>query len=128
MRAKYLLNTNALLRWLADDERLGEAARTAIRALRSDVLLSVVSLWEVIVKVRVGRLRVDLDVLLDVGNHDFPALGLREEHLQTLANLPVHHRDPFDHLLIAQAIAEDATFVTADRLAAAYPVRCLARA
>ena len=124
---RLLLDTHALLWWLADDDRLGPQARALIEDPANDVLVSVASLWEAVVKARVGKREADIGAILDaVGREGFALLGIGTGHLLALAGLPAHHRDPFDHLLIAQAIAEDAAFVSADGNASAYPVRVLA--
>ncbi len=123
---RLLLDTHALLWWLADDDRLGPRARGLIGDTANDVSVSVASLWEMLVKLRVGKLETDVgEVAAAVQQGGFALLGIDVAHLQTLAALPAHHRDPFDHLLIAQAIAEDATFVSDDRHVPAYPVRSI---
>ena len=121
---KFLLDTHALLWWLADDGRLGRRARDVIEDPGNDVLVSIVSLWEIAVKTRIGKLRADIgDIEEAPRQQGFPLLGIGIAHLLILVGLPVHHRDPFDHLLIAQAIAEDAAFISGDRHAFQYPVR-----
>ena len=121
---RLLLDTHALLWWLADDDRLGPQARELIEDPGNDVLVSVVSLWEIVVKLRVGKLEADIKELVEaVGREGFACLDISTAHLLTLAELPMHHRDPFDHLLIAQAIAEDMVFLSEDRNTARYQVR-----
>ncbi len=121
---KFLLDTHALLWWLADDSQLGRQARELVEDPGNDVLISMVSLWEIAVKTRIGRLEADIKEIMDaVQQEGFNLLDIGVAHLLTLAGLPVHHRDPFDHLLIAQAISEDATFISQDRNIARYPVR-----
>ena len=121
---RLLLDTHALLWWLADDDRLGLQARELIEDPGNDVLVSVVSLWEAVVKAGVGKLKADVSEIADgVRREGFALLNIGRMHLLTLAGLPLHHRDPFDHLLIAQAIAEDATFISDDHNAPNYPVR-----
>ncbi|MEA3041985.1 MAG: hypothetical protein QOC65_1474 [Sphingomonadales bacterium] len=84
-------------------------------------------LWEIGIKNRTGKLNVPIaGVIADAEEKRFTRLGIEDGHLRALAALPSHHRDPFDHLLIAQAIAEDASFVTRDRMAARYPVDVIA--
>jgi PIN domain nuclease of toxin-antitoxin system len=113
---RLLLDTHALLWWLADDQHLGSKARKLIEDPANDIFVSVASLWEITVKVRVGKLEADTEEISGAAIRDgFDLLGIEIPHLQTLAGLPLHHRDPFDHLLIAQAITEDATFVSQDR-------------
>lgn len=121
---RLLLDTHALLWWLADDPQLGQQARALIANPGNDVLVSKVSLWEIVVKLRVGKLSADLAGITDaVQRGGFTLLDIAIPHLRALAGLPMHHRDPFDHLLIAQAVTEDALLVTEDRHAALYPVR-----
>lgn len=119
-----LLDTNALLRWLSDSPRLGREARALISDPDHQVFVSVVSLWEIAIKVRIGKLQADVDAIdsaLDTSN--FQRLGIAPAHLTALVSLPSHHRDPFDHLLMAQAISERAVFLTSDDQAALYPVQ-----
>ena len=124
---KFLLDTHALLWWLADDARLGTNARALIADPGNDVLVSMVSPWEVVIKVRGGKLKADIkNTLALIERNRFALLPISPEHLLVLALLPVHHRDPFDHLLIAQAVAEDAAFMSADRRASQYPVQMIA--
>ena len=119
---KLLLDTHALLWWLADDPRLGADAKDMIADPANDVLVSVASFWAIVVKVRVGKLRAEIGAILKVCARDgFASLDITPSHLRTLANLPIHHRDPFDHLLIAQSIAEDASLLAQDARAANYP-------
>lgn len=123
---KLLLDTHALLWWLTDDGQLRGQARDLVEDPGNDVLISMVSLWEIAVKTRVGKLEADIRQILDAVQHEgFTLLDIGMAHLVTLAELPMHHRDPFDHLLIAQAITEDATFISEDRNAVRYPVRML---
>lgn len=124
---KLLLDTHALLWWLADDDRLGPEARELIADPGNDVLVSIASLWEIIVKRRVGKLEADITEILDaIERQGFTRLGIDAAHLLALEGLPMLHRDPFDHLLIAQAIAEEASFLSEDRHAHRYPVRVVA--
>jgi PIN domain nuclease of toxin-antitoxin system len=88
--------------------------------------VSVVSLWQTVIKQRVGKLNADMALLLEViKRNGFRNLAITRTHLLTLADLPLHHRDPFDHLLIAQAISERATFLSDDHHVARYAVRAL---
>jgi PIN domain nuclease of toxin-antitoxin system len=125
---KLLLDTHALLWWLGDEARLGQHARSRISDPGNTVLISVASLWEIVVKVRVGKLQADIAEIEEaIARDDFLRLDIRPSHLAVLSGLPKHpdHRDPFDHLLIAQAISEDATFVSEDPHAARYAVHVL---
>ncbi|MFC6789798.1 type II toxin-antitoxin system VapC family toxin [Methylobacterium komagatae] len=125
---RLLLDTHALLWWLNDDAALGPGGRDLIADPANDVLVSTVSLWEIVVKTRIGKLQADIRAIAAaVAEGGFARLDLAVDHLLALDRLPVDsaHRDPFDHLLVAQAIAEDAAFMTADRRMVHYPVRLL---
>ena len=124
---KLLLDTHVLLWWLADEPRLGRQARDLIGDPGNDILVSMVSLWEIAVKTRVGKLTADaVEIAEVIQRGGYVRLDIKPAHLAALSSLPMHHRDPFDHLLIAQAIAEDAAFVSDDRNAHRYPVRLIA--
>ncbi|MFT8542475.1 type II toxin-antitoxin system VapC family toxin, partial [Acetobacter sp.] len=89
---------------------MGESAREIIADPAHDILVSIVSLWEIAVKIRIGKLDADMnDILATIPEEGFSLLPIQPEHLQILMSLPLHHRDPFDHLLMAQAQAEHAT-------------------
>ncbi|WP_158809703.1 type II toxin-antitoxin system VapC family toxin [Beijerinckia sp. L45] len=123
---KLLLDTHALLWWLSDDTRLGRTARNDIADASNDILVSVVSLWEIVVKVRIGKLEADIAAVERAIRHDaFERLAIAPAHLAMLATLPMHHRDPFDHLLIAQAIGEAAVLLSDDLHMALYPVETM---
>ncbi len=121
---RLLLDTHALLWWLSDDRRLGQRARTLIGDAGNDILVSIASLWEIVVKLRVGKLEAEIDAIERAIVRDgFERLPIAPAHLSALAKLPTHHRDPFDHLLIAQAIIEDAVFLSEDQNVPLYPVQ-----
>lgn len=123
---KCLLDTHALLWWLTDDLQLGQSAKDLIADPANDIIVSIVSLWEVQVKVRVGKLDADLQKLLDeIAAQAFELLPIEPKHLLHLKALPMHHKDPFDHLLISQAISEGLTFISNDRHAPSYPVQVM---
>lgn len=88
------------------------------------MLVSAVSLWEITLKVRIGKLTADAGAVLAAVDADFTLLPITGAHLLALGRLPLFpgHKDPFDHLLIAQAMAEGVAFVSADGHVADYPV------
>jgi PIN domain nuclease of toxin-antitoxin system len=123
---RFLLDTHTLLCWLSNDDQLGQPTRDLIADPAHDVLVSVVSLWEIQVKVRIGKLEADLeDILHEIEAQAFDLLPISSAHLLRLGALPAHHKDPFDHLLIAQAIADDLTFVSGDAHTPRYPVKSI---
>lgn len=120
---RLLLDTHALLWWLNDDEKLGDHARGLIGDPENDVLVSAVSLWEITVKLRIGKLDADIEEILAIlPSQGFDRLDITDAHLIALRALPLHHRDPFDHLLMAQAMAEGAHFVSQDQNVALYGI------
>jgi PIN domain nuclease of toxin-antitoxin system len=125
-----LLHTHVQLWLLADHDRLTEAARERIADRDTDVFVSIVSLWEIVVKRRVGKLDADVAAITAQlhPNSKLRCLGITPKHLVTLDGLLAaeNYRDPFDHLLIAQAIAEGMTFMTRDGRARHFPVTVLA--
>lgn len=125
---KLLLDTHVLLWFASGDAQLGSRARASIADPNNEVLVSVVSLWEAAIKVRIGKLEVDLQNLIaNSVRAGFRMLDLTPVHVARLMWLPTteEHRDPFDHLLLAQAAAEEATFVTNDGHAKRYGVPIL---
>ncbi|MBC8094052.1 MAG: type II toxin-antitoxin system VapC family toxin [Pseudonocardia sp.] len=117
MRA--LLDTNALLWLLGGDERLGERARSHIESAES-LVVSVASLWEVAIKVSIGKLAPIPELHASIRDLGFERLGVEDPHLTTLQTLPLHHRDPFDRLLIAQTLTDGLTVLTADEVFGTY--------
>lgn len=109
---------------LLEPERLNEDARAAIAAINNVVLISVVSAWEMAIKHSIGKLPLPDTVaqLVDLTLTDFDVelLSIELQHVLTGSALPLHHKDPFDRLLIAQAEVESATLVTADAVVRRY--------
>lgn len=111
---KVLLDTSVLLWWLGGHRRLRVQSREAIGSSDA-VFVSAVSAWEMVIKARLGKLRVPPDVPAAIDHHGFIRLAVGFPHVEALEGLAHHHRDPFDRMLIAQAMAEGLVLVTADR-------------
>jgi PIN domain nuclease of toxin-antitoxin system len=114
---KLLLDTHALLWWLLDDPELPASARRSI-GRADEVRVSAASIWEVAIKQRLGKLP-ELALAVSelpglVRDCGFVPLPVDERHAAAVASLPLHHRDPFDHLLIAQAQIERLAIVSRD--------------
>jgi PIN domain nuclease of toxin-antitoxin system len=118
---KLLLDTHVVLWWQRDDRRLNRAAREAI-ATADLVWVSAVSGWEAAIKSAMGRLRIDDPFRVLIIADDFTELPLTLAHAEALGKLPLHHTDPFDRVLVAQAAVERATLVSHDRALAPYGV------
>jgi PIN domain nuclease of toxin-antitoxin system len=123
---RLLLDTHVWLWWQIDHPRLGTAARGAIAAA-SEVRLSVASVWEMSIKSAIGKLSLpkDADILRELELDGFVPLPIELEHAVRVADLPALHRDPFDRMLVAQAILEGLTLVTADPHLGKYGVALL---
>lgn len=117
---RVLLDTHAVLWYLEGDRRLTASAQAVIDTMDNDCLVSVASLWEMAVKVRIGKLTSRLgvpptDVILDfLARTGIALLPIAPEHALRVASLPHGHGDPFDLLLVAQALVEGMPVVGAD--------------
>jgi PIN domain nuclease of toxin-antitoxin system len=110
---RLLLDTHAAIWWLARDARLGDAARDAIARAGAEAGVSVASVWEASIKRAAGRLRGP-DLVGAVTAAGFPFLRIDEHHAKLAGELPLVHRDPFDRMLVAQAMIEQLVIVTGD--------------
>jgi PIN domain nuclease of toxin-antitoxin system len=118
---KLLLDTNALLWTRAGSARLTEVQRSAM-AHADSLLVSVVSAWEIASLLRLRRIELEESISKTIQGPGWDVLGIRLDHVERLAELPMLHRDPFDRMLIAQALVEQCDVVTADRRFAQYGV------
>ena len=120
---RLLLDTHLLLWALAEPERLDHATRAALEDPENEVLFSAASIWEIAIKARLGRTDFAVEpteilrAALDTG---FTELPIRARTTTLVAELPFHHRDPFDRLLVAQAMSEPVRLYTADPLLPPY--------
>lgn len=118
---KLLLDTHAVLWWLADRE-LNDEARELIAAPENLVFVSAASVWEMAIKRSLGKLRTGDDLSAAIDDAGFEPLPITFEHAETAGALPAHHNDPFDRMLIAQAQLLGGAIVTRDAAFEAYPV------
>jgi PIN domain nuclease of toxin-antitoxin system len=126
---KLLLDTHSLIWWATDRKRLSESALAACEDASNMLLLSVVSVWEMQIKAQIGKLalQIPLATLIDreLRQNGLTLLPVELDHVLALEELPLHHKDPFDRLLIAQAQVEHATIVSVDGMFARYEVPLL---
>lgn len=126
---RLLLDTHAFLWFITADSRLSAVAEQAIRRSGDTPLLSIASVWEMAIKIRLQRLPIPepLDVFIprQLRTNRIGLLPIELTHVFEIATLPLHHRDPFDRILLAQAIRESIPIVSADGAFDAYPVRRL---
>jgi PIN domain nuclease of toxin-antitoxin system len=125
---RYLIDTHILIWYLDGNKRLPDKIKQIINDEDNTVIVSVVSLWEFSIKLKLGKLDVDL-TLQEIQTHllktNYTLINISFDHLKELLVMPHHHGDPFDHLLIAQAISEDLTIISADKHFAAYPAKVI---
>jgi len=126
---RLLLDTHVFLWFITGDSRLPEPFKEAILDTENEVLLSVASFWEIVVKNQLGKLPLPESpgtyIPKERELHQISSLPIQESDLVQLASLPLIHRDPFDRILICQAIANDTTIATVDPIIKSYDVVCL---
>jgi len=110
---KLLLDTNTFVRWLTDTP-LPRGVERILAKQQTEILVSIVTCWEVVMKPKLGRSTAEVEA--GIADLDAVLLPIKFTHLDALSRMPVfaHHRDPFDRMLIAQAIAEDVSIVSSD--------------
>lgn len=117
---RILLDTHIYLWWLQDHPNLSQAARAQILAA-SEIYISSASIWEASIKAGIGKLEVDINQLVaEIANSGFQELPISAKHAAMVAQLPDIHRDPFDRILVAQALCEPLRLLTTDRILADY--------
>ncbi|MCC8166335.1 MAG: type II toxin-antitoxin system VapC family toxin [Planctomycetes bacterium] len=117
---RFLLDTNALLWTLAGSHRI-EPVREIILADDTDIFVSAVSWWEIAIKTRIGKLDVNLVELRKAARDSgMVELSLSGDHIDPLLTLPKYHNDPFDHMILAQAMVEPLRLITGDRIMKRY--------
>jgi PIN domain nuclease of toxin-antitoxin system len=124
---RYLLDTHAFLWIVREDNRLTDEVRDIFSDSTTEILLSVVSIWEMAIKIRLGKLEIEgrLGRFIDkhaIGNN-VRLLNVSEEHVLPLEKLPLHHRDPFDRLLVCQSKEEKLPILSSDKIFDNYRIK-----
>lgn len=126
---RLLLDTHSFLWFAGGDDRLSMDARTAIADLENEAYLSTASLWEMAIKINIGKLRLPMPlgklVTEQVRDNAIDILDPEVPHYDTYVDLPLHHRDPFDRMIIAQAKADELRIVGKDEAFDQYAVTLL---
>ncbi|GAC1451152.1 MAG: type II toxin-antitoxin system VapC family toxin [Chamaesiphon sp.] len=126
---KILLDTHTFLWFIEGSLNLSEPARNLIEAPGNQRLLSIASLWEMSIKISIGKLELGMSltelVKEEVYGNAMELLEIKPGHLDELTKLPFHHKDPFDRLMICQSLVESIPIVTRDNIFASYPVPVL---
>jgi PIN domain nuclease of toxin-antitoxin system len=124
----FLLDTHTVLWMIQGDSNLSDRARAIIESSETKLYFSIASLWEIAIKVGLGKLKLDhsLPALTELLQQlDIETLPIMVADLESYLSLPLHHRDPFDRILIAQAMHHDLVIVSRDEAFAMYPVQRL---
>ncbi len=127
---KCLLDTSSLLWFVNDDRMLSSDARNRIEDPDIEIHLSLVSIWEIAIKSKLGRglnLPQPFNIFIEavLGNYEFKVLAIQLAHIKRLSDLPLHYRDPFDRLLIAQSLAENIPVISNDAAFDRYAIKRL---
>jgi PIN domain nuclease of toxin-antitoxin system len=126
---RLLLDTHAFLWFLLNDPQLSSTAKLAISDPNNDIEISPASYWEIAIKIGLGKYSLpepfDVFIERELANNHFRILHIEPRHTMVLTTLPFHHRDPFDRLLIAQAMIENVPLVSCDSIFDAYPINRL---
>jgi PIN domain nuclease of toxin-antitoxin system len=124
---RVLIDTHIFIWYIQNSERLPSSIATYINDGRNDILLSIASVWEMAIKQSTGKLNLGLPYASFIAEqmrlNSIELLSLRLDHLEVVTTMPFHHRDPFDRILIAQAMLEDIGIVSADSIFSSYPVQ-----
>ena len=114
---KYLLDTHTIIWYLEDLPKIPLKTKEIIELSDNDIYICSVSLWEIVIKMNLGKLKLSLsldELFTAIKNSDISILQIENEYMKKLSLLPDIHKDPFDRLVIATALAEDLTIITTD--------------
>ena len=122
---KYLLDTHVFLWWLENPSNLSKEALKTISNNNNIIYISSVTIWEIAIKKSIGKLKTQDNLTEMIEYHNFSVLNINIDHAMEVENLPFHHRDPFDRLLISQSKIEDFTIITRDEIFKQYEIKIL---
>jgi PIN domain nuclease of toxin-antitoxin system len=121
----YLIDTQSFIWYVEDDSKLPKKIKAKMERPGVHLLLSIASLWEITIKVSLGKLKLTNslpDTFANINKNGFELLPIETSHLLELENLEYFHRDPFDRLIIAQSISENIPVISSDDKFSKYPV------
>ncbi|NET00111.1 MAG: type II toxin-antitoxin system VapC family toxin [Sphaerospermopsis sp. SIO1G1] len=125
----FLIDTHTFIWYVTDDSRISNQVLEVINDENNQIFLSIASIWEIGIKHGLGKLNFNVPfetfITQQMSINDFILLDIKITHITVVAKLPFHHRDPFDRILIAQAIVENIPIISADRKFDAYPIQCI---
>ncbi|HLP90405.1 MAG TPA: type II toxin-antitoxin system VapC family toxin [Nostocaceae cyanobacterium] len=125
----FLIDTHTFIWYITDNSRLSSQVLDLINDENNQIFLSIASIWEMGIKHGLGKLTFtmpfEMFLTQQLSINDFSVLDIKISHIITVSQLPLYHRDPFDRMLIAQAVVENITVISADTVFDAYPVQRL---
>ena len=125
---RYILDTHTLIWYFEDNSELSFKAKSIIEDIDNEIFVSMASLWEIGIKVGLGKLIIPFDIdeiMARIRKESMNMITIDVNHVKGIQTLPHHHRDPFDRMIIAQAKAENCTVITRDAAFDAYDVPVL---
>ena len=126
---KLLLDTHTFIWWDSEPDKLSLRVLGLCQDRTNTLLLSVTSIWEMQIKLQLGKLKLNLPLAVIIDSqqktNNIEVLPIMLAHVLALESLPTHHKDPFDRLLVAQANVEDAVLISNDPIFAKYAVKCI---
>lgn len=114
---KYLIDTHTLIWYISGDKQLSKKAVSILQNEKNNIFVSKASLWEIAIKISIGKLNTSInfsDLEKFLSDNNFEILEINFKHFEHLLNLPVHHNDPFDRIIICQSIIENIPVITYD--------------
>ena len=128
MKNKFLIDTHTFIWLIEDDSKLPDSSKQLIDDLDNDVFISIASLWEMAIKVSIGKLKlagVLSQAIDELYARNIKILPIDSLHILRVQNLPFHHKDPFDRIIIAQSLVENFTLISVDDVFDRYAVKRL---
>ena len=121
-----LIDTHTFLWFVSGDKQLPEKIKNKILDINEPCYISIASLWEITIKIQIGKLKIDIsieDLFKYADRNQIEIVQITAEHLLVLASLPQHHNDPFDRLIVSQAISENMTLYSKDKGLKKYKIK-----
>lgn len=125
MNKNYLLDTHVFIWWIEGNSRIDKKVKSLIENSKGEVFISMASIWEMAIKISIGKLKLKNSIDKTINKARFEVLNISLSHALQIIKLPLIHKDPFDRMLVAQAIAENMTLITDDPKVGKYKVKLL---
>lgn len=122
---KYLIDTQVFIWWLENLEKLKDSTQSILENKQNRIFVSAITGVEISIKQKLGKIKLKTNLRTMFNISDFEVLNLNIDHVLQLGKLPLHHKDPFDRILIAQALVENLTLITADKKIWKYNLRLI---